>query len=351
MDWTSKEIRHSLIAEMVKPNGYTHLGWLDVENGTVTYQYYSDERVYGKVSTYTMDEYIDLAMLRLVHIAELGKEIYREPLGTFFAEVSSDEYTESVHKGSFNLNSVLWGMADDLAPNETSLAEGGFAKDAMQQICEKCSRPFKIESNFNDYRFGSNHILEALDSYLSHLHQIADLSGNRVDCDELGNVSFSKYIAPSEKEPTISLEYGSSMILTQPISMDNGDSDTYSRAIVTWEHSDDDTNESMVITGYADVESGNRLHIANRGYRKSVAYREDDLGTSIVEAQNKAREYLEYDSVGTVTWELQTKYFPLSVGDVIKWRPRDGAERYCMVTSLEKQLSGSFSMDIIMKEI
>lgn len=352
MDWRNKEIRHAVEAEMVSPSGYTHLGWLPVSGGTLTAKYYSDDRIQASIDTYRFDEYIDLAMIRLIHTARLLSETYREELGTFFVDISEDKIASKIHSASLDLNSVLWGMSEDQAVNETNLANGGYAKDAFQQILNLCMRPFKMDDNFNNYRFGSNLVLEAFDSYLSHLYQIADISGNRVDCDTMGNVTISKYVPPANRTPRMSLAYGDPLIVLEPVRYSNGDSDTYSRAIVTWDHSINSGSDysTKTITGYADSDNS-RLKIANRGYRRSAVYREDDLGDSLVLAQNKAKTYLETDSVGTVTWELKTKWFPIDCGDVIKWTSKDGTSRNCMVTALDKQLGGPFTIDIIMKEV
>ena len=353
MDWRNKEIRHILLAEMLNPSDYTHLGWLPITGGLVTEKYYSDTRIQGTVETDEFDSYIDLSMIRLVHGVNFGTDIFRETLGTFFVEVSSDTYTHGMHKAKLNLNSVLWGMQDDPVPTETTLAEGGYTADAIQQICNACRRPYIFKDTANNSRFGSNYILEAFDSYLSHLFQIADVSNNYVDCDPDGNVTIDRYISPSERPPILDLYYGDTLIRNEPISYENGDADTYSRAIVTWQHQEEGASydDVQVITGYADVEDGDRLSLARRGYRRGTVYREDDLGNSLVLAQSRAKEYLETDSMGIVTWEIQTKYLPLKAGDVIRWYPKDGIERVCMITSLERSLTGGFGLDIIMKEV
>ena len=353
MDWRNKEIRHILLAEMLNPADYTHLGWLPINGGSITEKYYSDTRIQGSIDTDEFDSYIDLAMIRLIHGASVGTDIFRETLGTFFVEVSSDTYVYGLHKAKLNLNSVLWAMQDDAVPNETSLAEGGYTLDAIQQLCAACRRPYIFNDTANNARFGSNYILEAFDSYLSHLYQVADVSGNYINCDANGYVTIERYISPSERTPLLDLYYGDSLIRTEPISYENGDADTYSRAIVTWQHQEEGASHEdfQVITGYADVPDGDRLSIGRRGYRRSTVYREDDLGNSLYLAQEKAREYLATDSMGVVTWEIQTKYLPLKAGDVIRWFPKDGIERICMITSLEKSLSGGFGLDIIMKEV
>ena len=341
-----------VLAEMVKPADYTHLGWLPISEGSITEKYYSEDRVQGSIRTDEFDSYIDLAMIRLIHAVINGTDIYRETLGTFFVEVSSDTYHFNMHSARLNLHSVLWGMSDDPVPNETVLAEGGYSSDAIQQLCNACKRPLKIADTANNTRFGSNYVLEAFDSYQSHLFQVCDISDNHLDCDPEGYVTIDKYIYPSDRTPIMSLYYGDSLIMNEPISYENGDADTYSRAIVTWQHSEDNNSSDFkVITGYADVESDSRLSIDNRGYRRASVYREDDLGNSLVLAQNKAKEYLETDSMGVITWELQTRYLPLKTGDVIRWYPRDGIERICMITCIERELSKKFGLDIIMKEV
>ena len=379
--WTDGERRDVLRVQMVNPTNYGHLGYLNVTSASITEAYNSDTRIQGTITALDANEtYIPLAMIRLIHEAEFSNgEHYRRILGTFFAIRSRDTWRSGAQETEFELKSVLYGMQDDLAPFDMTIAKNSTAQAAFNAVCSKCNRPRLWITGANNKRFAKNRTLEAGDSYLSWLHQLANMAGNRLDCDERGRVIMEPYTAPSKRSAKMRLAFNSSLVLASGFSRSSNEAETPGRSIVTWEHeytvkvkdgtyaldtTDKDgvfhskgstkyttKKERKTITDYADVTSGNAAHISRRGFRVSEWHALDDLGDSKSTAQAKAKSYLASDSKPTVTWSIQTRWFEVYEGDVIAWKPsQDEPYRNCLVTDADKDLF-AFTINLSLKEV
>lgn len=378
-NWLDGERIDRLKVKCVNPNNYGHVGWLTVTGATLTEGYYTDTRIQGTVTAIDAEQYVPLSMIRITHEATFSNgERYSQLLGTFFAIRSRDVWKSGTHLTEFELKSVLYGMEKDFAPKDLTIASGAMTQAVFNDICKECRRS-KTFVDGNDKRFSKNVVLAAGDSYLSWLHQLAEKSGNRLDCTQDGRVWMAKYIAPSKRDAKMKLAYNSPLVLAAEVSRSSDEMTVPSRAIVTWEHSyktqvPDGTyksaytdskgvthaagstkykekTERKTITSYADVDAGDQAHILRRGYRVSTWNSLDDLGDSVSKAQEKAKEYLAEGSKPTVNWDLQTRWFEVYEGDVIKWKPSDSEPyRKCLVTGTEKNLF-TFTIKLTLKEV
>lgn len=374
-NWKDGERRDYLTVEMLHPITFERLGWLKgVTGATVTEDYYSDTRVAATVSTIEPDSYVDLALLRIWHEARFADgEVWREEIGTFFALRSDDEWVSGVHQTTFDCKSMLYGMSQDLAPKKLTIKKGGKTKAAFETICKECKRRRKWISA-NDKTFGKNTDFDAGKSYLSRLHELADASGNRVDVTSDGYVTFSKYVRPAKRDPSMSLAWNSYLVLASGINMSTNDMEVTSRAIVTWKHDykvkvrngvyktnsgshhkgDPKYKEKTAhkdVTAWADVPTGNRAHIDRRGFRVSSWHSEDDLGDSQALAQKKAKEYLAEEDEPIVTWSVPCRWFDVHEGNILRWLPPDEtAYRKVLVQSVERDL-WHYSQTLTLKEV
>ena len=380
MDWKDGERRDVLRVQMVNPTNYGSLGYLKVTGASITESYNSDTRIQGTISALDADNYVPLSMIRLIHEADFSNgEHYRKVLGTFFAMRSRDTWRSGAQTTEFQLKSVLYGMANDYAPFDMTIAAGATTQAAFNNICSKCKRKRLWVSGANDKKFAKNRLLEAGDSYLSWLHQLANMTRNRIDCDERGRVTISKYIAPSKRSPSMRLAFNSKLVLSSGIVRESDEMEVPGRSIVTWEHeyevqvkdgtykinyTDPDgvyhpegsdkfitKIERKTITDYADVDDGNQAHIARRGFRVAQWHSMDDLGDSKATAQEYAKSFLEEDSKPTVTWGVSTRWFEINEGDVISWKPsEDEPYRKVLVMNADKDLF-AFTMYLELKEV
>lgn len=379
-NWLDGERIDRLKVRLVNPTNYGHVGWLSVTGATLTENYYSDTRIQGTVTAIDAENYVPLSMVRIIHEARFSNgESYSRILGTFFALRARDSWKSGAHETTFELKSVLYGMSSDLAPFDMTIAKDAHTKAAYNKICSACARKRLWISTANDKRFGKNVTLEAGQSYLSWLHQLASKSSNRIDCDEYGRVTIDRYISPSRRTPKMKLPYNSPLVLAVGVTRESDEMTVPSRAIVTWEHdyevnvpdgvySSDYTDSSGVkhkkgskkytkktehktITDYADVTAGNSAHISRRGFRVSTWHDMDDLGDSKSVAQAKAKSYLSEEAVPTTTWRISTRWFEVYEGDVLYWKPSDGEPyRKVLVIDTDKDLF-RFTITLTLKEV
>ena len=367
-NWLDGERIDVLRAQCVNPTNYGHVGWLTVVDASITEAYYSDTRIQGTVTALVAADYVPLSMIRLIHEARFTNgETYRATLGTFFAIRSKDTWKSGAQVTEFELKSVLYGMVNDICPLDYTIGKGAMAQNVFNSICADCARPRLWVSGANDKRFDKNVVLEAGDSHLSWLHQLADMSGNRIDCDELGRVTMSKYTAPHNTTPMMKLPFNSPLVLASGISRESNEMEIPSRAIVTWEHSyetkvrsgtnSDGTpryttkTERKTITEFADVAAGNAAALGRRGFRVASWHSMDDVGDSKSTAQQYARQFLAEESLPTTTWSVTTRWFELHEGDVINWKPSESADyRKVLVQNIDKNLL-NYTMSLTLKEV
>lgn len=380
-NWYDGERRDTIKARCVDPITFENLGWLTITGATITEGYYTDTRIQGTVTALDAEQYVPLSAIRLIHEADFHNgEHYVQTLGTFFAVRSNDNWKNGAHLTEFELKSVLYGMSKDPAPYEMTLAEGSMTKAAFLDICDHCNRKKRQwVDGANNKKFTKNHVLALGDSRLSWLHQLADMTENRIDCDASGAVIMSKYTAPSKRTAKMSLAYNSTLVISSGIVRESNFMEVPMRAIVTWEHSyktqvPDGTykssytdskgvthtagsakykekTERKTIISWADVDAGNQAHINRRGYRIASWHSEEDLGESEATAQKKAKEYLSEESKPTVNWEVTTRWFEVHEGDILRWKPSDSEDyRKVLVSAAEKNLF-NFTIKLTLKEV
>lgn len=372
-NWLDGERRDRIRAELVNPSGYGHLGWLDgITAARVTEGYESDTRINATVTTVEPGTYVDLAMVRLIHVATFATgEEWRETIGTFFAMRDADAWQHGGASTTFQLRSALYGMADDLAPAELTIAAGSTASAAFARICQACKRPRLWVAGANDKRFTANRVLEAGQSYLSWLHQLANMTGNRLDVDPMGRVTMSKYTRPRARSAGTRLAWNSPLVLSSGIQRETNASDIPGRAVVTWEHDRqvrvrDGVHTSgaqkgqpkyrtqtvrSTVTAWADAPAGSPAAIGRRGYRVTTWHAEDDLGESQALAQQRAAEYLDAEDDPRTTWTVPARWFDVHEGDMLAWLPPGGSSyRKCLVHAVDRDL-WHFTQTITLKEV
>ena len=356
--WEDKERRDLLSVQLITPSGYADAGWLEgVTGGSITDDHDTDTRIAATITTIAPESYVDLAMMRLWHEARFSEgSAHVELLGTFFALRTSEEWKSGTNEVTFDLKSALYGLSSDIAPTAKTLGKDSFARAAFEQICKECKRPYAW-TDANNKRFTANKVLEAGKSNLSRLHELANLSGNRLDVDAQGRLVMERYVQPKNRTPVMDLQHDSPLVLASGITRSTDESTIPSRAIVTWNHSQTvrvrgkNTTQQKAITAYADVASGAHSSIGRRGFRVATYHQEDDLGTSTALAQRMAKKYLDAEDDISVTWSVPCRWFPIRAGQCINWLAPDAPTyRKCLVTRVERKLT-NFTQTIQLREV
>lgn len=357
-NWFDQERTDILTAQLVSPSDYSEIGWLEgLTGGSVTDDCDTDTRIAATLTTVAPETYVDLAMVRLWHEARFSdRTTFTELLGTFFALRTSERWQSGANVVTFDLKSALYGLSNDVAPTPKVIAKNAYARAAYESICKDCRRPHRW-LDANNKRFAANKVLDAGKTELTRLHELASLSGNRLDVDEQGRLTFSAYVRPGNRAVSMELEADSPLVLASGITRSTDEMVIPSRAIVTWNHSQKvkvkgkTTTQQKAITAVADVSSGSHSSLGRRGYRVSTYHTEDDLGTSTALAQQMARKYLDLEDDVSVTWEVPCRWFEVKSGQVIRWRPPDeDTYRRCLVSRVSRDLR-TFTQTLTLKEV
>ena len=212
-NWLDQERRDILTVQLLTPSGYSDIGWLEgVTGGSITDDHDTDTRIAATITTIAPETYVDLAMMRLWHEARFADgDVQTELLGTFFALRTSEDWASGTNSVTFDLKSALYGLSSDIAPTAKTLGKNSFARAAFEAICKECRRPYAW-LDADNRRFSANKVLEAGRSNLSRLHELANMSGNRLDVDEQGRLTFQKYVRPRNR--SVVMQYGSTAFFT-----------------------------------------------------------------------------------------------------------------------------------------
>lgn len=347
VDYTDRELRHRIECVMVNPHDLgNELGLLPcvVGSTTIDYGYYTDDRCSASIETADWDAYQLGSWLRIYHVVStpaMGDvRIMRGTFAPYDATITSGAGRTTVQ---LQLQSALGALGEDYDAWAMTIGARASASNAIKTICNKVGRPYRLLPSFIDYRYTSSSALEAGKSFRSRLYAICSASGNRMDVDARGRLTFEKYVAPSEKYPSMFLDVDDarSVIVDGTVSLGTSQFSRPSRSIVVYKDGDE------VISAQSDVASSSTASFERRGYTKAILHELDDMSSpkTVAHAQQLAAKYLKTDAAPTETWELETLWLPLKEGDVVSFAPRgldpfgNGKARKCLVQSATETTS------------
>lgn len=349
--WRDAERLDSLEAVMLDPVSFAELGELPVTGGTLTEGYYTDARVCGTVDAVDFGGYVDLAAVRLVHRTRFsdGTES-SEVLGTFFADKTPSKRKSGMESAELSLVSALWAMGQEETESPYAVAKGARAASVFEDICRRAGRKCAVLSPHVDYRFTEARAWDAGDTWLSHLFQLTEASGNRLDVDAEGRVTLVKYVAPGERAASLDLAWDDPLVLASGISRTSDELSVPSRSIAMWRRTEDGTE--TLVSAHADVAEGSRVSFGRRGYRVTAMHQVDSEDKpSKSAAQAEAARWLPEDSAPTTEWTVPCRWLDVSRGDVIRFLPPGRGEWVkCLVKAVESDLR-RFTRELTLKEV
>lgn len=343
IDYRDREVRHRIELVMVDPHDLDgELGVLPHAVGTVEMDrgYYTDDREAAYLDTSSWDEYAPYSWLRIYHIARIGDREDRIERGTYAIKRADVQSGAGRATFSLALMSAIGVLSEDYDAWPMAIGQGARASASVSEICRKCGRPYVLDPSFVDYRFRSSLALEAGKPFRSRLYEICTASGNRMDVDSHGRITFARYIPPSEREAGTVLDADDprSAIVDGSICPRPDLFTRPSRAVVI--HRDGD----RIVSAQADLPASSEASAARRGYTIAALHELADMGDpkTVSHAQQLARGRLAEDAAPARSWELLTLWMPLDQGDVVSFAPRsndpmgDGSPRKCLVQSVEE---------------
>ena len=340
IDWKDPKRTDVIRFQMVDPNNldevYGDIEDVQLGSSDVTFGYYTDTRYSSKFTFLHGNNYVRNMWVRIVH--EVPSEGYVNELGTFVPVSPIVNYGGAV-TDSYDLQSPLWTLKNNLCTAPFSISKGGNFLTAFRIACERCNRPY-IMQNPNNWTAEKSVVYEAGTSYLEILNGIADSTNNRVDLDGHGRILLSplpdmRYVSPLWELDT---EDPRSMIIEGSIRMEPESTEIPNRTIVV--------NGAYV--GVADLPDGAEYSAAQRGYVKAQKYSGQGIKSNSA-AKALAEAYLNGFSKIT-QWTMQTLYFPAKCGDNLYFTI-DGVKHLCMIQSIDPVELDTMTMKITLREV
>lgn len=344
IDWTDREVRHRVEAVMVNPGDLDdELGVLPTVVGSAQIDrgYYTDDRTGGTVETAAWDDYVLGAWIRLYHVGWTpATGDVRVERGTFAIRDSTIATGAGGIVFTFDLMSALGAISQDYDAWPMSIGQGAKASAVIKSVCEKCGRPYRTGPQFVDYLWRTGAALEAGETFRSRLFAICTQTGNRMDVDAHGRLTFRQYVAPAQRTASMTLDVDDSRSVIVDGSIEPGTNlfTRPARSVVVYKDGD------KVISAQADVAQTSPTSRQRRGFTVAELHELHDMGSpkTVSHAQQLAKSYLAGDSAPTATWQLETLWLPLDQGDVVEFAPRrydpfgDGGARKCLVQTVEE---------------
>ena len=337
IDWADPKRTDVIRFVMVDPNNldlaYGDIDDVQLGSSSITYGYYTDTRYSSKITFLQGNNYVKNAWIRIIH--EVPSDGYLNELGTFIPVSPNVDYKGAVTM-SYNLQSPLWGLSEDLCSSVFSIGKGGSFVKAFERVCDTCNRPY-ILNNPNDFIAQKAVVYEAGTSYLDRLFGICESTNNRIDLDGHGRITLSPSSAPSAAW-TLDTDDPRSLIIEDTIKMEPESEEIPSRTLVI------DGNH----IGVANLPDGAEYSAAQRGYVRTQKYSGQGINSNAA-AASLAQAYLNGFSKIT-QWSLESLYFPAHCGDNVQFT-LDGEKHLCMIQSIDPLNLETMTMKLTLREV
>ncbi|ANE22411.1 hypothetical protein AAY81_03920 [Denitrobacterium detoxificans] len=330
MDWTRQDRADLIRVYMVDPRSLEVRGELEgvlLDGSSVTWGYETDTRVSGTIKALDSN-WIEHSLLRVVH--EVPAEGYSNALATLVVTADPSEHAHGATVTTYECHSALSMLEADYLPYHLTIGANARSNDVVAKLLGGAGRPYSIQGDAINKRYSEAVVYPIGDSRLSDLFDIADASGNRIDVDGMGNVTWGRYVEPSKRATTWALDMAAAdtNVLDGLESSSTRLSDP-SRIVVTYKGSEERTvngkkeTVDVEIAAYAD-RTGEQT-AAQRGYVIAEVVSIDEL-----EPATKAQAQLEANSripsVDRREWQFSMLYMPIAAGDVLELTIPDGPD-------------------------
>lgn len=314
---------------LVQPNNLTNIigkiDNVDISSVTITESYYTDTRTQARL------EYYGEISNRQAYVKIVATETnsgYTKTLGVFIPTSDNAIMENGIKKTTLNLESILYGIAQNVFETDWVCEKGSSAQDAMGNILvNKCSiTPYNwfmfllgddSESdipplgNAKTY-FPNNYVIDASTSVLQGLFAIANTCDCRIGVTNTGYVYWTPYVAPSDRTLSFTIDVSSSDSITiDGISRSSNYLSMASKIVVRAKEG------GTTVCAIAYYSGDSRLSLANRGYYVAKFYDLESVTPFTSERVKQiASEYRSRTGKRNIEWELTTSFMPIHAGDV-----------------------------------
>ena len=356
-------MRDGISVVMCDPRSLDALGELpdvELDGSELSWGYYTDQRMSGTIKALGAG-WIDHSLLRVV----LTMGGVTQELATGVVQKMPWSRSGGAQVVESEMHSARAMIADDLLPGHWTICAGARSTDVVSELVGGAGRPYLITADAVNHIWSEPKVYEMGDSRLSDLMDVADVSGNRIDVDGPGNITWSRYVPPSARTPTFRLDLSDpKTTVLDGIKGGTSRLDTPTRAVVTYHGEKRDAEGEIVkdadgkavqveLYAYADMRSTETS--GARGYVIATHEQVDDLpDQSQAAIDAKAREAASRLTADKWReWELSCAYTPLRMGDVGELVLPDGVDaglHKVLVKNLKLDLK-TLVMDLTLKEV
>lgn len=353
-DWKDMTRRGTVTVTMVNPTDLDatmgELEGVDLSGSSVSYGYYADTRVTGKLRV-VGDGWVRGSWLRIGY--RIPEWDYQTELGTFIVTNDSASRDHGAWAYELDLQSALYGLSTDLLVRPWAIARNAMALKAMRQ-CVTGGGGTIVTSGARDYRLKSPKVVETGTSRLSAVYALCEMANDRLDVDGHGRVVVAPYVTPASRAPSLTIDLADRRGVAQDgITRTTDWLQMPTVAAVQYKY--DAGGKQREINASATVAATAHQSFANRGYVVTDLHQLNEMAPATAQrAQQLAKRYLANDAIEHVEWEVTTTYLPIKAGDVVELVVHDGLEDYqgarkCLVKACELDL-GTMTMQLTLKE-
>lgn len=290
---------------------------------TLTDGYYSDTKISGTLETIA-DNYISGSWIRIL--------VDDEPVATLgISKVSVKQAPEQAESKSYELQSVLWMLDEDMTGNQYTIGANTKYSTVFTNLVQKvCGKSLELEAGYHDGMYNSAVTYEATDSFRSILSDVCATSDNQLSVNGLGCVKVSAYISPESKAISWTIDADDPMgIVLDPGYEDTDETGTaYNRSIVIATG-----NDNQTITVSSDAPASNPISSSVRGWTRAQIHQVSDMNPfTYARAYQLLNQYATSDRSQGIQRDATCMYFPVNGGEVIEWVQNNTKTKYLVQT-------------------
>lgn len=327
MDWMKTDHSYTVdVAVVHQTNVDNTLGSLrgvQLDDLTITENYYSDSRVQGKVTTIVnsgeSDGYVERARLRV--ILSIPEENWVEELVTGYVSDIDEEYQNGYLKRTYTIEGTIWGFLNHPIPDYYTKPVGGKLIDCWTKLLKNLTKVQYDATDAKDFKYTANTIYEPGSMLSTILFEIT--SGyNRMDTNGHGVVTLKPYKAPSKQTPSRTIDYNDLTGLTiAPLQRNSEEYSIPNRIVVTATQSVEDSSgqsTQKTIAGSYDSPASNSNSHSSRGYiyGRAESYSGDLQEPTQKDLDAKAKELWTDSQEKGIEWTGNHTFADFHAGEV-----------------------------------
>lgn len=360
MDWTKTGYPYLVEALVVDQNNVDiilgNLHGFVYQGASVNENYNSDSRVQAKLSTIVdegaSDGYIKQARLRMnLHIPSRD---YMDEFVTGYVSNISEKTEHGYTRRDYTIEGTIWGLLEHKIAAPVTVSKGAKLIKSWTSLMSLTRMQYST-SGAQDHAFTKPTVYEVGTSLGTILFELS--SGyDRMDNNGHGLVTLSKYVEPSKREATRTIDFTDPRGLAkQPIELTSSEWEAPGRAIVTATVSktdDDGKTTQEVIVGSYDAPASHTTSISSRGWlrARSDTYSGVSENPSKNELNTEAKKNWTNAQGKYRQWTIPTVFANYHAGEVVNLIFSNDEMVKVLIESVRTDFE-AFSQDLTVKEV